>query len=267
LPGLTLHEWGGDMLNKRIIVTGGTYGIGASVVAALAAENATVACMARSADLGQRQAAELSAKGPGTVKFFRCDVSVRPEVKSAFAAAVADMGGLDALVHVAGVESGAKPEEETDAAWDYVFDINAKGTFITNQEAFPYLKDKGGRILNFGSGSGITGMPVNAAYSASKGAVAAWTRSVAQAWGRYNITVNVICPAVWTPMYDEHRARYSAEELRAHDAAMARMVHIGGKLGDPDSDLAPVIIFLCSDGARFLTGQTYCVDGGALMVR
>lgn len=255
------------MLNKRIIVTGGTYGIGASVVAALVAENATVACMARSADLGPRQAADLSAKGPGTVKFFRCDVSVRPQVKSAFAAAVADMGGLDALVHVAGVESGAKPEEETDAAWDHVFDINAKGTFITNQEAFPYLKDKGGRILNFGSGSGIIGMPVNAAYSASKGAVAAWTRSVAQAWGRYNITVNVICPAVWTPMYDEHRARYSAEELHAHDAAMARMVHIGGKLGDPDTDLAPVIVFLCGDGARFLTGQTYCVDGGALMVR
>jgi NAD(P)-dependent dehydrogenase (short-subunit alcohol dehydrogenase family) len=223
--------------------------------------------MARSADLGQRQAGELSEKGPGKVKFYRCDVSVRSEVKDAFATAVADMGGLDALVHVAGVETGAKPEVETEEQWDHIFNINAKGTHITNQEAFPYLQEEGGRILNFGSGSGLHGDPDYAAYSASKGAVAAWTRSVAQAWGKYNITVNCVCPAVWTPMYDEHRARYSPEELREHDDLIARVVHIGGKLGDPDRDLAPVIVFLCSDDARYMTGQIFCIDGGAMMVR
>jgi NAD(P)-dependent dehydrogenase (short-subunit alcohol dehydrogenase family) len=255
------------MLDKKVIVTGGTYGMGASIVHALVAANASVACLARSNDLGQQQAEELSAKGPGSVKFYRCDISVRSEVKDTFAAAVSEMGGLDALVHVAGVETGAKPEEETDEQWDHMFSINAKGTFITNQEAFPYLKAKGGRILNFGSGSGITGGAGIAAYSASKGAVAAYTRSVAQAWGKYNITVNCVCPAVWTPMYDNHRARLTPEELREHDDRMSKIVHIGGKLGDPDRDLAPIIVFLCSDEAHYMTGQLFCIDGGALMVR
>jgi NAD(P)-dependent dehydrogenase (short-subunit alcohol dehydrogenase family) len=255
------------MLKKKIIVTGGTYGMGASIVKALVAANATVASLARGADLGKRQAVELSERGPGTITFHRCDVSSRSEVHDAFAAAVADMGGLDALVHVAGVETGAKPEEETDEEWDRMFNINAKGTFITNQEAFPYLRAHGGSILNFGAGAGIVGLAGNAAYSASKGAVAAWTRSVAQAWGKYDITVNCVCPAVWTPMYDAHRARLTPEELREHDARIARIVHIGGKLGDPDRDLAPVVVFLCSDEAHYITGQLFSIDGGALMVR
>jgi NAD(P)-dependent dehydrogenase (short-subunit alcohol dehydrogenase family) len=110
-------------------------------------------------------------------------------------------------------------------------------------------------------------LATNAAYSSSKGAVAAWTRSVAQAWGRYNITVNCICPAVWTPMYDEHRARLTPDKLHEHDARIARIVHIGGKLGDPERDLAPVILFLCSDESHYMTGQMFCIDGGAMMVR
>jgi len=256
------------MLDKKVIVTGASYGIGESIVKALAAEGATVASMARSVDLGEAKAKALSAKGPGKVKFYRCDVSERAEVTSAFSAAVKDMGGLDGLVHVAGVETKGYPETETDENWDYHFDINVKGTFITNQVAFPYLKEKGGRILNFGSGVGITpNMPEIIAYASSKAAVHTWTRGIAQAWGKYNITANIICPAVWSPMYEEHRARYTPDELKAHDAAMAQIVHIGGKLGDPDRDLTPMIIFLLGDGAGFLTGQTYCIDGGATKPR
>lgn len=257
------------MLNgKRIIVTGSTYGIGASVTRALVDAGAKVASMARSIDLGQRQAAELSAGAPGMIDFYRCDVSDRAEVKEAFASAVARMGGLDALVHVAGVEGGGNPEDETDDDWDRTFAINAKGTFIVNQEAFPYLKNSGGgTILNFGAGAGLVGLSTNAVYSASKGAVAAWTRSVAAAWGKHNISVNNICPAVWSPMYDEHRARLTPEQLERHEARMAEIIHIGGKLGDADRDLAPIIVFLCTDGARYITGQSISIDGGATKVR
>ena len=244
--------------------------MGTSIVRALVAANATVALMARSVELGRRQAAELSQQNEGQVRFYRCDVSVRAEVRSAFATAVAEMGGLDALVHVAGVEAGAKAEEESDEQWDRMFAVNAKGTFITNQEAFPYLKDRGGRILNFGAGAGITGVPGIAAYSASKGAVVAWTRSVAQAWGSTTSRSTAFARAVWTPMYDEHRARLSPDELRDHDARMAQLIRIGGKLGDPDRDLAPIIVFLCGDEARYMTGQIFsdrwwCADG-ALMI-
>jgi NAD(P)-dependent dehydrogenase (short-subunit alcohol dehydrogenase family) len=256
------------VLDKRIILTGSTYGIGSSIAKALVRTGAMVASMARGVDIGERQAEELAAEGPGDIRFYRCDVSLRPAVHTAFAAAVEWMGGLDVLVHVAGVEGGGRPESETDDEWDRTFAINAKGTFIANQEAFPYLKDNGGgAILNFGSGAGLAGLATNAVYAASKGAVAAWSRSIAAAWGRYGISVNTVCPAVWSPMYDEHRSRLTPEQLSRHDDRMAEMIHIGGKLGDPERDVAPVIVFLCGDGAHYITGQTICIDGGAQKVR
>jgi NAD(P)-dependent dehydrogenase (short-subunit alcohol dehydrogenase family) len=254
-------------LDKKVIVTGATYGMGSNIVKGLVREGATVASMARSVDLGERLSAELTAEGPGRATFHRCDVSVRSEVTDAFAAAVEDMGGLDVLVHVAGIEHQARLEDETDDDWDRVFAVNARGTFITNQVAYRYMKGQGGRIINFGSGSGVVGMDHNGAYSASKGAVAAWTRSAAMAWGKHGVTVNCVCPAVWTPMYDAHRAAFTPEQLRAHDEHIARIVRIGGKLGDPDRDLVPAVLFLCSDGARYITGQLLPIDGGAMMTR
>jgi NAD(P)-dependent dehydrogenase (short-subunit alcohol dehydrogenase family) len=109
-------------------------------------------------------------------------------------------------------------------------------------------------------------MPGGAHYSASKGAVLAWSRTVAQEWARYNITVNAVAPGIWTLMYEAHRAVMTPEQLAAHDKVMAQAVLIGGKLGDPMRDLAPVITFLVSDGARFITGQTLPVDGGMLFM-
>jgi NAD(P)-dependent dehydrogenase (short-subunit alcohol dehydrogenase family) len=255
------------MLNKKVIVTGGTYGIGAAVVAALVAEGCKIATMARGSELGEKEAVALTKKGPGTVKFYQCDVSKRTDVQSAFAAAAKDLGGLDALVHVAGVEGGTSPEMETEEEWDRIFDINAKGTFLTNQAAFHLLKDKGGRIINFGSGAGVIGLVHCAAYSASKGAVATWTRAAAKSWGKHGIAVNQVMPLMWTSMYDGFRAKLSPEDLAAHDAMIARDVPLGGAFGKSETDLAPVITFLLGDGARFITGQTIPIDGGLLMVR
>jgi len=251
---------------KCVIVTGGSYGMGTSVVAALAAGGARVAAMARSAEAGEQQAAACRSAG-GDVAFHRCDVADRASVQTAFAAAVAWMGRLDALVHIAGIEETGPAESATDESWERLFAVNARGTFHVNQEAFPYLRDRGGRIVNFGSGAGVLGMPANPVYSASKGAVVAWSRAIAQAWGQYGINVNIVAPAIWTPMYDQFRARLTPEDLARHDALSASRTLIGGKLGDPDTDLAPVILFLVSDGSRFITGQTIPVDGGRLMVR
>ena len=103
-------------------------------------------------------------------------------------------------------------------------------------------------------------------YSAAKGAVMAWTRTVAQEWAPYGITVNAILPAIWTPMYDAHRARMTEEERALHDLQMQYAVPLGGRLGDPDRDLAPVLVFLAGDGARFITGQAIAVDGGMVML-
>lgn len=90
---------------------------------------------------------------------------------------------------------------------------------------------------------------------------------MAQEWARYGITVNAVAPMIWTPMYDAHRAKMTAQELIDHDRHLASIIPLGGKLGDAERDLAPVMVFLASDSARFITGQTLSVDGGTVPVR
>jgi 2-hydroxycyclohexanecarboxyl-CoA dehydrogenase len=251
-----------ELEGKRIIVTGGASGMGAATVRAFARAGADVASLDIADEAGTAVADAATVTGPGKVHYHHCDVSDRGEVVTAFADAVAGMGGLDALVHAAGLERNAPAEEITDDDWHLMLDVNAGGTFVTNQAAFPHLREHGGRIVNFGSGAGVRGMPGGAHYSASKGAVLAWSRTIAVEWAKYGITVNAMVPAIWTPMYQAHRDRLDPQELAAHDARMAVSVPLGGKLGDPDEDFAPVLVFLVSDAARFITGQTVCVDGG-----
>ncbi|CAN5281614.1 hypothetical protein BH10PSE13_BH10PSE13_17490 [soil metagenome] len=141
------------------------------------------------------------------------------------------------------------------------------GTMLINQAVFPHLKEKGGRILNFASSTGATGAAIKADYAASKGAVLAWTRSIAVAWAKYNITANAICPVIMTEMYQATRASFSPAELAAHDEQMVKAIPLGGAFGDPDRDFAPFVVFYAGDGARFVTGQTLSVDGGVFMVR
>ncbi|MFN3725966.1 MAG: SDR family NAD(P)-dependent oxidoreductase [Allosphingosinicella sp.] len=254
-----------NQLNKRIIVTGGASGIGASAVRAFVTAGARVTSIDLSGE-GEKVAAE--AAGPGEVRFIRASVADRTAMFAAVQGAIGWMGGLDGLVHVAGVQQYKPAEELTDEDWDRVLGVNARGTMIANQAVFAHLKaNGGGRILNFASGAGMTGLRGCAHYAASKGAVLAWTRTIAQEWGRWNIAANCVAPGMWTPMYQQTRDGKSPDELAMHDAGMAMMIPLGGKLGDPDSDLAPMLVFLMSEGARFVTGQTLAVDGGLTMVR
>lgn len=248
---------------KRIIVTGAGRGIGASAAHALAAAGATVTGL----DLEKPDPESPEAPVSGTLAYRVCDVASRASTVAAFDQAVAEMGGLDVLIHVAGIQRYTSAEAITDEEWDLVLGVNAKGTMITNQAAFSHLKDKGGRIVNFASAAGAAGLRGCAHYAASKGAVLAWTRTVAQEWGPHGISVNAIAPGMWTPMYDTTRAGMTADQLEAHDRMMAMMIPLGGRLGDPDRDMAPVLVFLASDASRFITGQTLAVDGGLLMVR
>jgi NAD(P)-dependent dehydrogenase (short-subunit alcohol dehydrogenase family) len=248
--------------HKKVIVTGGASGIAAAAVRAYAREGARVAALDVDDELGRRVAADA---GPGVI-YYHCDVANRREVAEVFARAASALGGLDVLANVAGVERGTPAESIPDDEWDLVFDVNVKGTLYTNQAAFPYLRERGGRIINFGSGAAIRGQPGSAHYAASKGAVMAWTRTVAQEWARYGITVNAVVPAIWTPMYDAHRARMSEQQRAIHDLAMQHVIPLGGRLGDPDRDMAPVMVFLASDLCRFMTGQAIAVDGGMIML-
>ncbi|WP_164215236.1 SDR family oxidoreductase [Virgibacillus sp. YIM 98842] len=249
----------GQLSNRKIIVTGGAQGIGAAIAEGYVAEGAKVAAL----DLQFSDAGETS----NGIYRHKVDVANMDSVSRAFDASVKELSGLDVLVNVAGVEVGGPSEDIPDSDWDLVFNVNAKGTRNTNSAAFRYLKDHGGAIINFGSRSGVVGVPEQAAYSASKAAVHTWTRAVAQEWAKYDITVNAIAPAMWTKMYDEFRERLSEEELKAHDEVMAAQIPIGGKLGEPKEDLVPLLVFLASEGAHFISGQSFPVDGGWLHMR
>ena len=257
----------GGLEGRRVVLTGGSSGIGAAAVGALAGAGASVFSWARDEERGRSVAERASLAGPGRAVFVRCDVRDRTAVRTAFAAAAADLGGIDALVHLAGIRTEGPAEALTDDAWADVVDTNARGTFVVNQEVFPYLRGYGGRILNFASGAALYPYVGAAHYSASKAAVIAWTRTIAHEWGRYGITANAINPAMWTPIYEAKRAHLNEEQLAAHDAVMRERIPVGGKLGDPVRDIAPVLVFLLGDGARFITGQIVSVDGGMVPLR
>lgn len=253
---------------KRIIVTGGAQGIGEATVRAFAAEGATVTSLDLNEERGRTVAEDATSAGPGAVMFHRADVSDRDQVDAVFADAVARMGGLDVLAHVAGVHRHAPGDAVPQESLEWMFEINVYGTIYTNAAAYRAMEPEGGGvIINFGSESGLTSEPNNATYGATKGAVHSWTRSIARDWGPKGIRVNAVLPYVVTPMYEEFREALSPEELAAHDEQTAEQIPLGGKFGDPSTDVAPVMVFLASDASRFITGQLVPVDGGLISVR
>ncbi len=177
------------------------------------------------------------------------------------------MGGLDVLVHAAGIHKFAPGHDIPSDLLHEIMSTNFYGTVYTNAAAFAAMKNTGGSIINFGSESGLTSEIGNEAYGASKAAVHNWTRSVAREWGPHGIRVNALLPYVETPIVTEFRSQMAPEDREAWDAAAKTQIPLGGKLGDPDKDLAPVMVFFASDASRFITGQLLPVDGGFISLR
>lgn len=244
-------------MDKKVIVVGGASGLGAACVRSLAGAGASVVSLDVAEDLGQQVAQETGQR------FLTCDVTNRDQVFSVVDEAASGLGGLDALVHAAGAFAQGPAEDLSDEDWDKVMNVNARGTMLTNRAALPHLQ-KGERssITNFASSGALTALPDRAAYAASKGAVMAWTRTIAVEWARFGIRANVLHPTASTPMVDEYRRNLTEQERTVYFERLRERVPLGGEFGDPDLDIAPVITFLVSDGARFMTGQNICVNGG-----
>lgn len=247
---------------RRIIITGGASGMGEALVRAFPALGARVVSLDLAADTGRE-----IVQASGAVGFVAVDVSSEASVQAATERAVALLGGLDVLIHAAGIAPSSDGAGTTLDLWERTMAVNATGTFLMNRAVFPHMQEAGGAILNFASAAGVRGHPGKAAYAAAKGAVVAWTRTIAQEWGRYGISANAIAPAIWTPMYDASRNELTPEQLVAHDVVKARTIPLGGRLGDVERDFVPVMAFLSSAGARFVSGQIIPIDGGMLMVR
>jgi 3-oxoacyl-[acyl-carrier protein] reductase len=244
------------MDGRRILVTGGASGIGAAAVDVLSAAGAQVVATYHRTPPPEHP----------SVAWVQCDLREAGAVDAMTASAVQTMGGLDVLVHAAGLWQPGIPGQIEVAEIDYLVDTNLKATILTNQAAYAAMRGTGGRIINFGSAEAVMGSPISAVYAATKGAVQAWTRSAAKAWAAEHVTVNALAPAVDTPGADRLREFLGPEMARLVDQQMKMTIPLGGALGDPARDLGPVLVFLAGDGAGFITGQLIAVDGGLTML-
>lgn len=258
-----------QLKDKRIIVTGAASGIGAGTVRAYVREGAVVSALDISDEAGEQVVAAANKEGTGSAHYYHCDVASPEQVFTTFDSAAQTMGGLDVLSHVAAIENFNAAEDFTLEQMQGTWNVNINGTILTNQAACQLMKKRpGGAIINFASDVALAGMPGSALYATSKGAVLSWTRTIAYEWAsKFNIRCNCVNPTMKTPMYDQYLASLTPEELAQHQAAEKRQVPLGGSMGDVERDMSPVMVFLASEGSRFVNGQIICVNGGRNMLR
>lgn len=260
-----------QLTDKRIIVTGGASGIGASTVKAFVREGAKVVSLDIAEDSGGRvaEAANAQAHGGGHATFYRCDIANAGDVFETFDAAIAKLGGLDVLAHIAGIDRSKRAEDWAVEDMNHMWSINLNGTILCNQAACrQFTKEGRGAIINFASDVALAGMPNGAIYAASKGAVLSWTRTIALEWAsKYNVRCNCVNPTMKTPMFEEYKAGLSPEALKEFLKSEKQRVPLGGEMGDADRDMAPVMVFLASDASHFINGQIIPVNGGRVMLR
>jgi NAD(P)-dependent dehydrogenase (short-subunit alcohol dehydrogenase family) len=245
---------------KVAIVTGAGRGLGQAFARALAREGATVVVAEIVEESGYQAAREIVAQG-GQASFMACDVGDRRQIEAVVARTVAQFGGVDILVNNAmGLPPQLPIETMADGDMDLTYQTGPLATMRFMQACLPHLKRGGGKVINLASGAGISGMASYGCYAAAKEGVRALTRSAAREWGPFGINVNCICPAAITEKMMQWK-----DEAPDQYARIVSEVPMG-RLGDPMEDIAPVVVFLASDEARFITGATIMVDGGYTML-
>jgi len=253
-----------ELVGRRAFVTGGAQGIGRAIAAALARCGVKPAI----ADLDVKAARRTAQEIGGGAVAVEVDVRARASVERAFGEALAHLGGCDILIANAGVSTMQHALELSDADWDFNFAVNARGVFLANQiAARRFVAQGAGCIVNTASLAGKVGAPLLAHYSASKFAVLGWTQALARELAPRGVRVNAVCPGfVKTGM----QAREIEWESQLRGVSQERVVadYIAqtplGRLEEPE-DVADVVVFLCSDRARFMTGQGVNVTGGVYM--
>jgi NAD(P)-dependent dehydrogenase (short-subunit alcohol dehydrogenase family) len=241
--------------DRRVLVTGGTRGIGLATVRAFLAAGARVAVNGRTAASVDKA---LVGLGQGAVAA-PGDVGTLAGCRATVAAALAGLGGLDILVNSAGVFREATVEESDEAFWDQTLDINLKGSFFVSQAALPALRAAKGSIVNIASESGLQGSPRCAVYCASKGGVVLMTKAMALELAP-DVRVNAVCPGpvdtdmLWggAPAGQQSEAYFAGLQGYAPMRRIARA-----------EEIAQAVLYLAAPAAGFITGTTLSLDGGS----
>ncbi len=248
-----------DFTDKRVLVTGGTRGIGRGAVAAFLDAGARVAVNGRtphstSSGMAALGSNEKLVPAPG-------DVATAAGCKAIIDAAIEGLGGLDILVNSAGVGEARSIEEIDEATWDEMLDVNLKGTFFCIRWALAALRESKGNVVNLASDAGLMGdLGSGAVYCASKGGVVNMTRAMALELAP-EVRVNCVCPGyVDTDMVRRDGIEQADDPVAAEQALIdyAPLKRIA-----TPSEIATAILYLASDDARFVTGAAFQIDGGS----
>jgi len=244
---------------QRVLITGGTSGMGEAMAIAFAEAGANVVISGRN----QEKAAAITDRlslAPGKVSFITADVSQREQCDDLVSETVKLLEGLDIVVNSAGIIFHATAEETTDQQWHDTMNVNVNGTFYVCRAAIKAMKGKGGTIVNIASDAALSGSYHLVAYCASKGAVLQMTRAMAKDHARDNIRIIPICPGdVDTPMLrGEFRDRGLDLETGLRESAE------GVPLNRVCSaeEVAHMVLYAASDSAKFITGYPLVLDGG-----
>jgi NAD(P)-dependent dehydrogenase (short-subunit alcohol dehydrogenase family) len=245
---------------RVVIITGAGQGIGRGMALHLGKHDASIVVAEWKAHRAERTVAELTELGVEAIATVT-DVSKKDQIDAMVAETIEHFGRVDALINNAQTFRPQAPiATVSEADLDVFYNSGVKGTLWAMQAVYPYMAKAGwGRIVNFVSAAGITGMRGYGAYNASKEAIRALTRTAAREFGRDGIVVNCIAPGAASKRGQDAAAR----ETETHQQFIRE--HPIGRQGDPEDDIGPVALFLCSDACRYLTGQTFMVDGGAFL--
>ncbi|MDQ4123595.1 MAG: glucose 1-dehydrogenase [Acidobacteriota bacterium] len=249
-----------DLNGKSAIVTGGSRGLGKEMAEGLAEAGANLMLCARRAEWLDPTVEEFRARG-FSVEGMLCDVSKPEQVQAVVNQTIKVFGQIDVLVNNAGISWGARPEEMPLDKWQKVLDVNLTACFLFAQAAGKKMLERGrGSIINVSSVTGLkssTNGPYYVGYVASKAGLIGMTREMAASWGRQGIRVNAIAPGFF-------HSRLADAVIEMVEPAIVKFNPIP-RVGT-EGELKGVVVFLASDAAGYITGQTIVVDGGMTAV-
>ena len=245
--------------DKVAIITGGAQGIGEAITRRLASEGAAVAILDIQHEKAQAVADDIRAQGRNAIAV-KMDITDSQNVKQAVKEVEDKLGKVDILVNNAGWDKVAPFIELTEELWDKVIAINLRGPITVTRAVLDGMTSRNyGKIVNIASDAGRVGSSGESVYSACKGGIIAFTKTLARELIRYNILVNCVCPGPTdTPMMAE-LGKENPKLMEALERAIPMR-----RLGKPE-ELAPAVAFLASDEASYITGQTLSVSGGLTM--